>query len=269
MDGRAVRALLFVLCLALAGCSTPAERTEEVRVLAALGDSITRAANAAGPGERPAASWATGHDARDNVWSLAERLVNASPGLSGNVHNFAASGAAMRDLPAQARRAVDAGADAVVLLMGANDACRGRVEDMTSVEDFRVSFAEAADALRGLPEGAVVYVVGVPDVTAVWDAGKDNPAVRERWRAVGACPVVLGESATDADRAEVAARVEAFNRALTEESARRGFATDGLAVFRSGVAVEHLSPFDAFHPSLAGQAALADVAWAASPWAER
>lgn len=255
-----MRAVL--LAVLLAGCAAPADEAG-FRVLVALGDSITRAANAAGPGERPASSWATGHDAEDGVWSLAERLVNGSPRLSGNVHNHAQSGATMADLPRQAALAVDARADVVLVLLGANDACGG-----TPVDAFRARFRAGAEALRdGLPDDAVVYVVSFPNVTALWDAGKDSAEVRERWRALGACPDALGGSATNESRAAVAARVEALNRVLMEEAAAFGFATDGLAVARSPVEPAHLSRVDAFHPSLVGQARLAEVAWGAGPFA--
>ena len=262
------RLVPLLLALLLAGCAAdPPEAGPSPRVLAALGDSITRAANAAGFGERPASSWATGHDAEDGVRSLAERLVEASPGLSGNVHNLAQSGATMRDLPRQARLAVERGADAVVVLLGANDLCR---DAPTPVDEFRASFREGAGILRdGLPGGAAVYVVGFPNVTAVWDAGKDSEEARNRWRAVQPCPAILGEGATDEDRAARAAHAEAMLAALMAEAGAFGFATDGGAAYRSEVELAHLARADAFHPSLAGQAALADVAWDASPWAPR
>ncbi|HWH08620.1 MAG TPA: GDSL-type esterase/lipase family protein [Candidatus Thermoplasmatota archaeon] len=261
-----MRWLVPAVLALLAGCAADAPEPAP-RVLAALGDSITRALNAAGPGERPASSWATGHDAADGVLSLAERLVAQAPGLSGNVHNLAQSGARMDDLPRQARLAVDARADAVVLLLGANDAC---ASPMTDEAAFRAGFRAGAQVLRdGLPDDAVVYVASFPNVSALREAAWESAEVRERWRLGRPCAEVLDENATHERRAQTAARVEALNRALMEEAASFGFATDGLAVFRSEVEAAHLSRVDAFHPSLAGQAALADVAWDASPWAQR
>lgn len=245
------------------------EPPELPRVVVALGDSITRAANAAGPGERPASSWATGHDARDGVSSFAERLVLEGADLSGNVHNFARSGASVADLPRQADLAVEANADLVLVLVGANDVCRASVEEMTSVDEFRASVREAGTRLRaGLPE-AVVMVVSFPDVGVLWDLGKESPSARERWRDVGVCPALLGEGATEEERDAVRERGRELNAALMEEAEALGFATDGLAVFRAGFEPAHVSSFDHFHPSLAGQAALAEAAWAASPYVER
>lgn len=266
---RAVLVLVVTVGVAFAGCAAPDPQPALPRVVVALGDSLTRATNAAGPGERPAASWATGHDSGDVVESFAERLFAAGAPLSGNVRNLATSGATMRDLEAQARGAVDLRADLVLVLMGANDVCRGSVAEMTSVEDVRARFRAAASVLRdGLPD-ATVYVVSVPDVGALYEAGKDDAVARERWRTLRVCPSLLDESNSEADRDAVQARAAAVHDVLMEEARGFGFATDGGAVRGAEVRLGHVSSFDAFHPSLAGQAAMAEVAWRAGPYAAK
>lgn len=257
----------LVLAL-LAGCATPTAAYPDV--MAALGDSITRAVNAESPGERPASSWATGHDALDGVDSLAERLVRMGAPLSGNVHNFAVSGARARDLPAQARQAVDVQAGFVTILAGANDACARDVASMTSADDFRASLTETLRILDdGLDKDAQVLLVSVPDVVALHDAGKDDATRRSRWDALRPCEVVFSPEASDADRAAVRARIAAYNAIIEEVGSASGARTDGGAVHAAGVRLSDVSRVDGFHPSLTGQARLADVAWNATAYAHR
>lgn len=53
------------------------------------------------------------------------------------------------------------------------------------------------------------------------------------------------------------ARIVAYNLALREEALARGWAHEGGALFARDVEPAHFPHIDAFHPSLAGQAALA------------
>ena len=58
-----------------------------------------------------------------------------------------------------------------------------------------------------------------------------------------------------------------FNTVLQQECAavaRCRF--DDNAVFNFQFSTEHVSKLDYFHPSLAGQAALAEITWAAAWW---
>lgn len=238
--------------------------------MAAIGDSVTRAVNAAGPGERLASSWATGHDAGDGVDSIAERLVAREPALSGRVHNLAQNGAGIRAFAEQAQRAVDADAELVVVLLGGNDACRATAAQMTPLDAFRAEAEAGARVLaEGLPSDATVLVVSIPDVHALWEAGKENPVMRDRWRTFRPCPTILGDATSDEDRAAARDRLAGYNAILAETAEAYGFAWDGGAVHREPVRLTDVSSFDGFHPSLVGQARLADAVWAASPYAQR
>lgn len=237
--------------------------------MAALGDSITTAANAARGrfGDHPNASWATGAGFDDGVTSHYERLLTLHPSLEGQAANLARSGARMADLPRQAQAAVDHEAKYVTILMGANDACAGNLSAMTPVEDYRRDLREALGILRdGLSEDAVVYVLSLPDVSQIPERVGRNPTARLVWSYAGACQALLAEDATAQAREAVRARVMAYNQVLREEATAFGVHFDDEAVFRSVVEPADLSPVDFFHPSLRGQQRLADVAWAAGPF---
>lgn len=260
------RAPLVVLLL-LAGCAAPeAGPVPLPDGVAVLGDSISRAMNADGErvGDAPQSSWATGADPADGVASHLERLRALQPSVEVVGFNDARSGARMSELPRQADEAVRQKAPYVLVLMGANDACARTVEGMTSEATFRAQFAAAADRLRDLPARAVVVVASVPDVTKLAEVYAQNETARAFWRAFDVCPSALGDAG---DPAAVRARIEAYNAALAEESRARGFRWDEGRVFEETYEAEQVSSVDFFHPSLAGQARLAEITWALSPWA--
>lgn len=268
MDARAF--LLVALALAAGGCTGagPAEEKPfRVDRMAALGDSITTAANADGRvGDRPQHSWATGLHANDSVLSHHERLLAQLD--EGGALNLARGGARMADLPRQAERAVAHQARYVTILMGGNDVCAATVRGMTPVDAYRRHFRAAAQTLvGGLPDGAVVLVLSVPDLTQVRELHWDNPHARFVWRTFGLCQALLGERATPEDVEAVRSRIVAYNAMLREESAASGFRFDDEALFRAEQRAEDVSPLDFFHPSVEGQRRIADVAWKAGPFA--
>ncbi|HEX2021310.1 MAG TPA: GDSL-type esterase/lipase family protein, partial [Candidatus Thermoplasmatota archaeon] len=222
----------------------------------------------AAPGEHPEVSWATGNASLAVSTSHAARL-RAMGADALVVVNAARSGAPMADFARQAALAVEARAEYVTVLLGANDVCRGRVSDMTGVEDYRASFREGAQRLRdGLPRGAVVLVASVPDVAALAETLADDPRAQTAWRAFRACPVLLSTASTPEDREAVRARVAAYAEVLEEEARAFGFAYDGGAVHGTRLLASDVSDLDYFHPSFSGQARLANATWAASPLAE-
>lgn len=261
--GRGGMVLLITLAL-VAGCiGLPRPLPSRIAV---LGDSISRAVNSVAPGERLESSWATGDDITDRVESFAERIHARSPGLTLHTSNDAESGAKMSDLAAQAQRAVEQRAELVLILMGANDVCRR--QGPTSIDEYRAGFDEGARTLRaGLPT-ATIYVISLPDLYALWAAEHNDTRAQFLWRASRACPALLAENVTNAQRLEVRGRVAAYNGVLQEESERFGFWTDRGAIARASFQGDDLSRFDAFHPSARGQAKLAEAAWAAGPYVD-
>lgn len=270
----ALLALLALACEGADGADRPTRPSSSPRSglpasIAALGDSIT---TGFGSCLTLAAcrrnGWSTGDGTQ--VESLYRRLLAANPAIGGNTHNAAVNGARAAGLADQARAAVRARVDYVTVLIGANDACRGRIDDMTDPKVFRNELAAALDVLRaGLPR-AQVLVVSIPDLYHLWEIGhRDARAVRG-W-ARGVCPALLANptSTADADvrrRAAFRDRVDAYNKQLA--AACRAYGSrcrhDGGAAHRARFTLDMLNALDYFHPAVAGQRTLADVTWRAS-----
>lgn len=265
-----------VLVSAAAGCtggSSPAsaegERPAEPRVMAALGDSITRAYAACGRGSDCAeTSWATG--TAEHLDSHAQRLGLDDPDSS---HNLAVSGARVAGLASQVQAAVPVRPDYVTVLIGANDACATEEAGMTSVEEYTATFDAALDALvRALPEVRIL-VLSVPDLARLWEVGKDRPDVRRVWESSAVCRSILADptdtsAAAQARRDRVRARLQAYNAAMAAACDRHvpRCRSDRSAVFDYRFDLDHLSTVDYFHPSRRGQATLAQVAWDSGYW---
>ncbi|MFI6204898.1 SGNH/GDSL hydrolase family protein [Streptomyces sp. NPDC051041] len=276
---RAVLAVLAAAVLGVAGCDAggdasgprkdgPSARPTPVwdvspASIAAVGDSITTGFDACTVlSDCPEASWATGSS--PEVDSLAVRLLGAK--AAGRSWNYAVTGARMADLPGQLARAAARRPELVTVLVGANDACRDTVSAMTPVADFRADFQRAMSTLRKTLPKTQVYVASVPNLKRLWAQGRTSPLGRQVWK-LGVCPSMLGDAqATDAAatlrRNTVQQRVEDYNRVLREvcEQDRR-CRSDGGAVHAYRFGPKQLSPWDWFHPSVDGQARLAEIAY--------
>lgn len=261
-----MRPLALVALLLVAGCAAPGPAGLPDAV-AVLGDSISRAQalSANATGDSPQSSWATGGNATDVVTSHLERLRALQPGREVVGFNNAKGGAPIADLRGQAVAAVRQGAPYVLVMFGANDACARTTEAMTSEADFRARLREGLDVLRGLPAGARVYLVSVPDLTQLLDVFPANATARAMWSAFGTCQSAVGPAGPE----PVRARIAAYNRALEEEAHARGYAWDGGRVTAMRFAEEDVSDHDYFHPSAHGQAKLANVTWEAGPFSDR
>ncbi|MHB1508054.1 MAG: SGNH/GDSL hydrolase family protein [Acidimicrobiales bacterium] len=239
--------------------------------MAALGDSITQAFDSLGYGgilqAEPQYSWATGSANARLVDSQYLRLLAVDPKIKGHEHNYAVTGAKMRDLAAQVAQAVRQRAGYVVILMGANDVCTRTIAGMTPVATFaRVFSRDLATLVNGLPKGAHVFVSSIPNLLQLWSIFHANATARSRW-ALGICQSMLAASNTTADRALVLKREEAFNSVLG--STCRHYATcrwDDLAVFHNDFTSAELNTLDYYHPNLLGQNRLAAITWTHSWW---
>ncbi|MHA7956229.1 SGNH/GDSL hydrolase family protein [Streptomyces sp. L500] len=228
--------------------------------IASLGDSITRGFDACSMlKDCPEASWATG----TSVDSLARRLL-ASPGTSS--WNHARTGARMADLPEQMRAAVAEKPQLVTVLVGANDACRKNVDDMTTVDDFRADFEKSLKELRTALPKSQVYVAGVPDLRRLWAEGRKSLIGPEIWKLGSVCPSMLADAASDdavaeARRVRVEQRVLEYNTVLKNVCARDGLCRFDASVHGYDFTGQALSKWDWFHPSKQGQGELAALAY--------
>ncbi|WP_371671790.1 SGNH/GDSL hydrolase family protein [Streptomyces sp. NBC_00289] len=234
--------------------------------VAAVGDSITRGFDACAVlTDCPEVSWATG--ASTEVDSLAVRLLGAAKAAERS-WNYAVTGARMADLPGQMAQAAAHRPELVTVMAGANDACRASISAMTSVADFRAEFKDAMSTLREELPRAQVYVASVPNLKRLWSEGRTNPLGKQVWK-LGICPSMLGDadaldSAATLRRDTVQKRVEAYNEVLEEVCAKdERCRFDGGAVYDYRFGTDQLSHWDWFHPSVNGQARLAEIAYRA------
>ncbi len=267
----AILAVLSLLALACEGTDgaapAPTSTSPSPRrppTMAALGDSIT-----AGYGSCAVYvacsrnSWSAGGS--DDVDSHYRRIKARS--AKAKARNLSVPGAESEDLRAQAANAVDARADYVTILIGANDACAPDTDAMTGVTTFRNRVDAALDRLKdGLPR-ARVLIVSIPDLYRLWELGHTSPAAVAAWDR-GICPSMLARptstaAADERRRAAVRDRIEDYNTQLTRACRAYGkrCRTDGGAAHRVRFSLDLVNKVDYFHPNLAGQNTLADVTW--------
>ncbi|MFE5889074.1 SGNH/GDSL hydrolase family protein [Streptomyces sp. NPDC056462] len=232
--------------------------------IAAVGDSITTGFDACSVlSDCPEVSWATGSSPR--VDSLAVRLLGKAKAAERS-WNYAVTGARMADVAGQMAQAVTRRPELVAVMAGANDACRDTTDAMTSVADFRTQFEDAMGTLREALPKAQVYVASVPNLMRLWEQGRTSPMGKQVWK-LGICPSMLGDAdsltaAANQRRATVQERVEAYNDVLEQVCAKdRRCRFDDGAVYEFRFGGRQLSQWDWFHPSVNGQARLAEIAY--------
>jgi lysophospholipase L1-like esterase len=261
--------LSIVLVAATSGAAAAANPPPLPSSMAAIGDSITQAADVCcWYGDHPANSWSTGDAGWDGVRSHYERIRALKPTIAGHQYNDAVSGAKMSDAPAQASRAVEQRAKYVTILMGANDLCTSSTATMTPVDTFRAQFQQTLAILNsGLPARSHIFVASIPNVYHLWEIYHGDFIAEWVWSTAHICQSLLSTSNTDADRQAVRDREAEFNAVLAQECGRYAKCRfDGNAVFNYSFSRGQVSLLDYFHPSLSGQATLADVTWRASWW---
>ncbi|MGA3056779.1 MAG: SGNH/GDSL hydrolase family protein [Candidatus Limnocylindrales bacterium] len=263
---------------------TPAPTLPQLpALLGAIGDSYSQAFNvaAAYPRDHPQFSWVIGTAKNDGVFSLAERF--SALGRAPVLVDAATSGRMMNDAPRQARAVVAAagklssGQTAYVTFeLGTNDLC---VDSMTDPSAFEADLRSAVSILRaGLPAGSRILMMSVPDFSHFRDITQLDPKAKAFLaipRVSNNCPPFLGENGTTTlDQAETYLRL--YDASLTrvcDEIAATDAPTGKLyctssqsRLSLSDFTVADLSTVDYFHPSIRGQAKIADAAWAADIW---
>jgi hypothetical protein len=138
---------------------------------------------------------------------------------------------------------------------------------MTSVADFKAQLLASMKALsKGLPD-ARIEIFSIPNVYRLWQVLKDSSSARLAWSLFSICPSMLANplSTAQADvdrRAAVLQRENQFTTTLRKTCARYIHCHyDGNAVFNYPFAAADADTLDYFHPSIGGQAKLAQTAW--------
>ena len=269
----AVPLLPLLVAAGVLAAAPPASATVQPHVLAATGDSITRAFDVDGSHflkDDPAESWATGTDSRVN--SVASRLAARGPVTS---YNDAVTGKKMIDLDGQLKNAAAQGADGVTVQMGANDLCTSSASTMTPTTTFRSQFDTAlrgffaARAAAGATTPATVAVSSIPNIYNLWSVLHTSSSARFTWSLLGECKSMLASRNTEAQRQLVVTQEIADNQQLADVCAAyaaQGCQWDGLAVYHTSFTASQVSTVDYFHPNVSGQAVLASTAWSSGPW---
>jgi lysophospholipase L1-like esterase len=177
----------------------------------------------------------------------------------------------MVNLNSQMQGVVTAQPDYLTVLIGGNDLCTDTTAQMTSVTSFRGQFIQAMDTLAAGSPGTRVFVASIPDVYQLWALFNSSFWARTVWSLGSICQSLLANprSTATADvqrRAEVAQRNVDYNTVLAEVCALYAQCRfDDNAVYDVQFSRSDVSG-DYFHPSIAGQAKLSAVTWAASYW---
>jgi len=248
------------------GATTKPSNSDLPSSMAALGDSITAGYGACITFARCGRhSWSTGESSLVN--SHYRRLRADNKAIKDHAHNYSEPGARAADLPGQVGKAVGAKVEYVTVLIGANDACRPSLEQMTPVAGFR---QDIDAALRGLKKGlpkAHVLVVSIPDLNRLWEVAHTEARAVKAWSR-GTCQALLANPTStakaDADRrAAVAKRVDAYNGQLAAACKAYGnrCAYDGGAAHRVRFNLDMINRVDWFHPDSDGQEKLAEVTY--------
>ena len=258
--------LLSLLSLFVLAGLQPATAAPYPKSMAALGDSITQATNACcSIGDHPAQSWSTGNSRFDRTTSHYERLLHVVPGIRGKTYNNSTSGAKAADLPGQAEEAVNQKAEYVTILMGANDLCTPTVDTMTPVETFRTHVNRALATLDRMRPRPRIFVSSIPNIHHLWSILHTKPTATEVWSAARICQSMLAASNTPEQRKQVVQRELAFNAVLAETCAQyKSCRSDRGAVYDYRFRASDVSDLDYFHPSIKGQAKLAEITWRAA-----
>jgi lysophospholipase L1-like esterase len=235
--------------------------------MAATGDSITRAFNTCSFPftDCPANSWATGTNREVNSFYL--RILAVNPGISGNLHNDAVSGAQMDDLPGQVNTVVSQRVEYVTIELGANDVCTSSEESMTSVASYRSSLESGLRTLTERLPSVKISVGSVPNIYWLWSLLHTNRSAVSTWNSFGICQSMLRNptSTTREDeerRLRVQRRNVEFNTVLREVCATYANCEyDADTGYNYRFEASEVSTRDYFHPSVRGQATIARIEW--------
>lgn len=239
--------------------------------IAAMGDSITQAADSCKPWDNcPEYSWSTG--SVEDVYSHAQRLQDQQTNdTTIKVYNNSKSFMTVEDLPRQATLTTSQSPEYITILIGSNDVCTETVEQMTSEADFENSFQEAINILSNkLPE-TKIFVVSIPNIKNLWAVGRTHPEILKQWAAGSTCQSMLANPTSNHTidqirRDKVEKRIIAFNSIIEKVCAEtENCAFDNNALFNHEFTLDELSTVDYFHPSVHGQNMIARLTWESLP----
>lgn len=243
------------------------------RSIAAMGDSITKAANACEAWQEcDEASWSTGTLGEINsVASQVEKIPNpeAKHNEKAEVKRFnnAKSYSKSNDLINQATITLTQRPELITILTGANDICTPSLGEMTSTEEYSSNVEQTLIFLNeNLPKSKII-IGSVPNIYTLWEQGKDNEIAVEKWNSASLCPTMLKNPTSmhfddEKRRQSALTRIKEYNDSLQKLCSRmENCKFDDNRIFESEFTVEDISEVDYFHPSLLGQRKIAEAIW--------
>lgn len=255
-------------------------------LLGAIGDSYSQAwgVSPAYPLDHTEFSWVVGTDKSQGVLSLLQRFQ--ALGGAPTVVDAATSGKKMGDATRQANLVVAAakklgagGTAYVTFELGTNDLCASP-DAMTDPTAFGAQLQTAIVVLEaGLPAGSRVLMLPVPDFPHFRDITQADPTAKAALalpKNANRCAPYLGSSSAAmlAQGNDYLARYNASLKAACEGVNVHAATGVGIGctyspsrLSASDFTIDDLSSADYFHPSLSGQAKLAEDAWQADVWA--
>jgi lysophospholipase L1-like esterase len=262
---------------------TPSAPPQLPAMLAAIGDSYSQAYSVSPSYLRDHTqySWVIGTAKDDGVTSVLERLraLGASPA----VIDAATSGKKMIDAERQAQEVAAAAANLargqtvyVTFELGTNDLCD---DPKTSVADFTAQLQAAIATLAAsLPPGSRLLMMAVPDFRHFRDITQADPTTKAAFllpKNASRCAPFLGAN-SPMSLADAGTILDGYNAALEAACDGLDAATGPGAnihctwnldrLSQRDFVVKDLSTVDYFHPSLSGQAKMAEAAWQADVW---
>ncbi|MGD2055559.1 MAG: SGNH/GDSL hydrolase family protein [Gammaproteobacteria bacterium] len=218
------------------------------------------------------------------------------------VFNHAVSGAVMADFVSQAQGVV-AEAEAlpggkagmVTVLLGNNDVCAPSLDSMTDRQLFEDQFKDGLDVLAGsaATRNAQIQITGIPAIYWLWVAKRNNFLC---WFFIWPnvpCQNLLGEATIDCvsstsrndpdndypNETQACTDRKQFHRAIRDEYNSRlrdvtdQYREDGLLpnaryvdIYDVQFSSSDITDADCFHPSVDGQAKLAQKTWCRTHW---
>ena len=218
--------------------------------------------------------------------------------------NQAMSGAQMADFEDQVNEVIAMAdqtpgtkAGMLAVLLGANDVCAANMESMTSVVDFEVQYRAGLNVLANsdTTRNAYIHVSGIPAIYWLWSAKHDNDRCRNIiWPFVpcgnlldnplndcGASNSQLDPDTIHDDDGPNCVRRKQFHAKIRDlynpllKNVLQEYIEDGrlpnayfVNIFDIRFDAEHVNDGDCFHPSLQGQALMAQQQWLRSYWGQ-
>lgn len=231
---------------------------------------------------KPQHSWATGDDDTDIVQSHLERLRSIRPSLNGV--NLAVAGSRTQDLLGQVDHLLtlesqsDRLTDYLMVFLGSNDLWGEKLDEMIPPNKFEDNVYTALKRLLDQNPHRLLLLVGLPHIDKIFKSSESMVAYKafgskisckEMRENIYGKAIIFDSSNAEYDNARVF--IEMYRNAL-RQSAKRLQDEFPAAHIRAiqdydmpSLAYKSLST-DCFHPSLWGQALLAEMTWRAGFW---